>query len=88
MLPNYGNYWKEAGYVGEIEATVAAGEAAKIPSLLTDEWLTDTTLFGPASRVREELEKWFDAGVKTPILVPSSVSGGQMKAFEELFKIF
>lgn len=91
MLPNYRNYWKEAGYVSEmeaIEATIAAGDLAKIPSLLTDEWLADTTLFGPASRVREELERWFDAGVKTPILVPSSASGGQMKAFEELFRIF
>ena len=28
------------------------------------------------------------AGVKTPILVPSSASGGQMKAFEELFAAF
>jgi|TARA_B100002003_G_scaffold251838_1_gene298020 alkanesulfonate monooxygenase SsuD/methylene tetrahydromethanopterin reductase-like flavin-dependent oxidoreductase (luciferase family) len=91
MLPNYRNYWKEAGYVSEmeaIEATVAAGEPAKIPSLLTDEWLADTTLFGSAARVRQELDQWFDAGVKTPILVPSSANGGQMKAFEELFNIF
>ena len=91
LMPNYRNYWKEAGYVSEmegIEEAIAARDMAKIPTLLSDEWLADTTLFGPASRVREELDKWFDAGVKTPILVPSSANGGQMKAFEELFGIF
>jgi alkanesulfonate monooxygenase SsuD/methylene tetrahydromethanopterin reductase-like flavin-dependent oxidoreductase (luciferase family) len=91
LMPNYRNYWKEAGYVSEMEAieeSIAARDMAKIPSLLSDQWLADTTLFGPASRVREELDKWFDAGVKTPILVPSSANGGQMKAFEELFGIF
>ena len=34
------------------------------------------------------LAAWYDAGVCTPILVPSSVEGNQMKAFEELFAIF
>jgi hypothetical protein len=36
----------------------------------------------------EGLEQWFAAGVKTPILVPSSTSGGQVKAMEELFAAF
>lgn len=91
MLPNYRNYWKEAGYVEEmegIEKAVAEGQMDRIADFLTDEWLADTTLFGSASRVRDELEAWFDAGIKTPILVPSSANGGQMKAFEELFEIF
>lgn len=91
MLPNYRNYWKEAGYVEEmegIEKAIADGEHDKVPQFLTDEWLADTTLFGPANRVRDELEAWFDAGVKTPILVPSSANGGQMVAFEELLAIF
>jgi hypothetical protein len=34
------------------------------------------------------LEAWYAAGVKTPILVPSSTSGGQKKAFEELLAAF
>jgi len=29
-----------------------------------------------------------DAGVKTPILVPSSTSGGQIKAIEEVMTAF
>ena len=46
-LPNYRNYWKEAGYVEEMEAiekAVAAGERERIPSLLSDAWLSDCTL--------------------------------------------
>ncbi|MFT4713163.1 MAG: alkanesulfonate monooxygenase SsuD [Candidatus Azotimanducaceae bacterium] len=91
MLPNYRNYWKEAGYEEEmtaIEQAVEAKDYAKVPTLLSDRWLADTTLFGTASDVREGLEAWFDAGVKTPILVPSSANGGQMKAFEEMLAIF
>jgi len=91
MLPNYRNYWKEAGYVDEmngIEKALEAGDREKIPHFLTDRWLADTTLFGSASQVRDGLEAWFDAGIKTPILVPSSANGGQMIAFEELFSIF
>ena len=91
MLPNYRNYWKEAGYEEEmtaIEQAVEAKDYAKVPTLLSDKWLADTTLFGTASEVREGVEAWFDAGVKTPILVPSSANGGQMKAFEEMLAIF
>jgi alkanesulfonate monooxygenase SsuD/methylene tetrahydromethanopterin reductase-like flavin-dependent oxidoreductase (luciferase family) len=91
MLPNYRNYWKEAGYEEEmqgIEQAISAGEMDKIPGFLTDKWLADTTLFGTPAMVREGLEAWFDAGITTPILVPSSANGGQMKAFEELFAIF
>jgi alkanesulfonate monooxygenase SsuD/methylene tetrahydromethanopterin reductase-like flavin-dependent oxidoreductase (luciferase family) len=91
MLPNYRNYYKEAGYVEEMEAVekaLASGEREKIPSLLPDRWLADCTLFGPAAEVREGVEAWYEAGVRTPMLVPSSAVGNQMKAFEELFAIF
>ena len=91
LLPNYRNYWKAAGYVEEMEAVeqaVARGERDRIPALLSDRWLADCTLFGTASEVREGLERWFDAGIGTPILVPSSAAGNQVKAFEELFAAF
>jgi len=91
MLPNYRNYWKEAGYREEmegIEQAIEAKEFDKIPHFLTDKWLADTTLFGTASQVRDGVEAWFDAGIKTPILVPSSANGGQMVAFEEMLAIF
>jgi hypothetical protein len=55
---------------------------------MSDRWLRDVTLFGPVAEVREGFEAWLAAGVKTPILVPSSISGGQMKAIEELMRAF
>jgi alkanesulfonate monooxygenase SsuD/methylene tetrahydromethanopterin reductase-like flavin-dependent oxidoreductase (luciferase family) len=91
MLPNYRNYWKEAGYVEEmeaVEAALASGEKDKIPECLSDRWLADTTLFGTASQVREGIEAWFDAGIHTPIVVPSSAVGNQLKAFEEFFALW
>lgn len=91
MLPNYRNYWKEAGYVEEMEAieqALAAGDRDRLPGLMTDRWLSDCTLYGPVSRVREGLEAWFAAGVSTPIVVASSTKGGQFKAFEEAFAAF
>jgi len=90
-LPNYRNYWTEAGYVEEmagIAKAIERGERERITSLMSDRWLADVTLFGTASEVREGVEAWFDAGVRTPILVPSSAAGNQIKAFEELFAAF
>lgn len=89
-FPNYRRYWKEAGYVEEMEAVekaLDAGERDLTPHL-SDRWLSDVTLFGTAGEVRDGVEAWRAAGVRTPILVPSSTAGGQMKAFEELFEAF
>lgn len=91
MLPNYRNYWKEAGYEEEmagVEAAMQAKEFDKVAHALSDKWLADTTLFGSAAEVREGIEAWFDAGIKTPIIVPSSANGGQFVAFEEFFAIW
>ena len=91
FLPNYRNYWKEAGYVEEmtaIERAIAEGRRDDVPRYLTDRWLADVSLFGPAARVREGVEAWQAAGVRTPVIVPSSASGGQLKALEEIFASF
>jgi alkanesulfonate monooxygenase SsuD/methylene tetrahydromethanopterin reductase-like flavin-dependent oxidoreductase (luciferase family) len=90
-LPNYRNYWSEAGYAEEMEAIRAALDAddsARATSLMTDRWLRDVALFGTASEVRDGVEAWREAGVSTPILVPSAIGGGQAKAVQELFAAF
>lgn len=71
-----------------IERAITSHEPERIPSLMSERWLEDTTLFGSVSAVREGFAAWVEAGVRTPILVPSSVSGGQMKAIEELLAAF
>ena len=90
-LPNYRNYWIEAGYEAEMQAVIAALAARDNEAVLaamSDRWLDDCTLSGPVSRVRDGIEAWFDAGVNAPVVVPSSTSGGQAKAFAELFAAF
>jgi len=90
-LPNYRNYWKQAGYEEEmtgVEDAIANEDFDRVPECLSERWLADTTLFGNASEVREGIEAWFDAGIKTPIVVPSAVSGGQMQALQDFFDIW
>ncbi|MGD9892870.1 MAG: LLM class flavin-dependent oxidoreductase [Dehalococcoidia bacterium] len=90
-LPNYNNYWSDAGYAEEMAAireAIAAGERERIPGLMSDRWLADVALFGSRREVREGVEAWQDAGVKSVIVVPSSTRGGQRQAFEELFEAF
>ena len=91
FLPNYRNYWKEAGYVEEmdaIETAVAEGRRDDVAKYLSDKWLADNTLFGPAAKVREGVAAWRAGGVHTPILVPSSATGNQLKAIDEVFAAF
>ena len=86
-LPNYQNYWIEAGFEEEMTAirqAVANGEDDRIPERMSDRWLQQVTLYGSAAEVREGVEAWYDAGINTPIVVPSSTRGGQMVAFQEL----
>src|SRR5271156_3940751 len=91
FLPNYRNYWKEAGYQEEmaaIETAIAEGRKEDVPKYFSDRFLADNTLFGPASKVREGVEAWQDAGVRDLIIVPSSAAGNQLKALEEVFAAF
>lgn len=91
FLPNYRNYWREAGYDEEmdaIEKAIAEGRNDDVTKYFSDKWLADNTLFGPAAKVREGIEAWQAAGVHTPIVVPSSAAGNQLKALEELFAAF
>lgn len=90
-LPNYRNYWIDAGYGEEMAAVATALEARDteaVTAAMSDRWLDDSTLSGPIGRVRDGLDAWFDAGVTTPIVVPSSTSGGQAKAMAEVFDAF
>ncbi|MFA5775597.1 MAG: LLM class flavin-dependent oxidoreductase [Ilumatobacteraceae bacterium] len=93
-LPNYRNYWRAAGYVGEMNAaekvlahTPKEQVAEKLMATMSDEWLSDCTISGTAAQVRDQFEAWADTGV-TPIAVMSSTSGGQSKAIQELFDVY
>ncbi len=90
-LPNYQNYWIEAGFAEEmlaIRQAIANKEDDRIPWLMSERWLQQATLYGSASEVREGIEAWYDTGINTLIVVPSSVQGGQLVAFQELIEAF
>jgi alkanesulfonate monooxygenase SsuD/methylene tetrahydromethanopterin reductase-like flavin-dependent oxidoreductase (luciferase family) len=91
FLPNYRNYWKEAGYGDEmaaIETAIAEDRNDDVPKYLADRWLADNTLFGSAAKVQEGVEAWREAGVRDLVIVPSSAAGNQIKALEEVFAAF
>ena len=90
-LPNYRNYWKEAGYVDEmnaIETALAENRRDDIPKYLTDRWIADNTLCGSPMKVRDGVAAWYEAGVNTPVLVPNSVNGNQLVALQEILSAF
>jgi len=91
ILPYYRNYWKEAGYREEMEAiekAIAAGRNDEVPRYLTDRWLDDVTLGGPAAKIREGVEAWHAAGIRTPVLVPLAADGNQRTALRQVMAAF
>jgi alkanesulfonate monooxygenase SsuD/methylene tetrahydromethanopterin reductase-like flavin-dependent oxidoreductase (luciferase family) len=91
LMPNYRNYWKEAGYTEEMEAierAVAEGRQGEISRYLPDRWLADIALFGPPAKIREGVEKWRAEGIRTPVLVPLSADGAQKTAIQQVFAAF
>lgn len=89
-LPNYRNYWIEAGYGDEmaaIEAALARKDRDAAVAAMSDAFVDDCTVSGAASEVRERIEDWASLGVE-PIVVMSSTSGGQLTAIGELIDAF
>ena len=90
ILPNYRNYWREAGYAEEmdaIETLIADGRRDELPTAMSNRWLDDCTLSGPVDRVRDGLAAWYAAGVM-PVAVMSSTSGGQAHAIGQLIDAY
>ncbi|WP_433632383.1 LLM class flavin-dependent oxidoreductase [Nocardia sp. CA-120079] len=87
----YVAYWRAAGYTEEMDRADAArrdGDNASVRAAMTDRWIDDVCLCGPASRIREGLAAWFETGIDLPILVPSSLDGGHRTALRQLLGIF
>ncbi|CAB4762728.1 MAG: LLM class flavin-dependent oxidoreductase [Actinobacteria bacterium] len=93
-LPNYRNYWRQAGYAEEMDAAEVILEtlpkeehAQALQTAMSDRWLRDCTASGSATSVRDQLSAWTAKGI-LPIAVMSSTSGGQAKAIAELFNAY
>ena len=90
-LPNYQNYFTEAGYPEEVErgrAALAAGDKEGVLSAISERMADDTSLFGTANQVRDKLETWQAAGVNWLTFSCYSATGNQSQAVEEVTAIF
>jgi alkanesulfonate monooxygenase SsuD/methylene tetrahydromethanopterin reductase-like flavin-dependent oxidoreductase (luciferase family) len=91
LMPNYRNYWIEAGYGDEMQDVVAAvadNRLNDVEKCISDRLLADTTLSGSPAQVRDGLEAWRDAGIKDPVLVPLAPDGRQTTALRDVFAVF
>ena len=93
-LPNYRNYWRAVGHAAQVdqfESVIASSPREKLAealtSVMTDEWLDDCTISGPAELVRERIAAWYATGVM-PVAVMSAVDGGQAKGVANLFAAY
>ena len=55
---------------------------------MSDRWLSQVTLYGNATEVRDGVEKWYETGINTLIIVPSSARGNQMVAIQQLIDLY
>jgi len=69
-FPFYQRMIRNVGYP-EIADQIKGG--AKPAEALTNEFLDDIALLGPASRCKEKLDSFIDAGLRLPIIVPNPV---------------
>ena len=54
-----------------IRKAIASREEDRIPGLMSERWLSQVTLYGSVTEVRDGIEAWRVAGAKTVIVVPS-----------------
>ena len=90
-LPNYQNYFIEAGYESEVEAAraaVADGDMGAVLEAISEEMADDIGLFGTAAQVRDKVDAWAAAGVEEMTLSAVSTTGNQAQAIEEVAAIF
>ena len=88
LLPNYRNYWKEAGYVEEMEAietAIAEKRRDDVPQYLSDAGSPTARCSARRRACARASRPGTPPASRTPIIVPSSAAGNQMKAIEELF---
>ena len=90
-LPNYQNYFVEAGYEEEVAAARSAidnaddeGVMAAIPEMMA----SDVVLFGTEAEVLDRAEAWAAAGITHLVLDCTSATGDRLEAAYEVMQVF
>lgn len=76
-LPNYQNYYIEAGYEEEIRKAKSAlsnGDEVAAINAVSDRMVDDLSNIGTAAQVRAKVQSWYDLGVTDLTLNPMSLS--------------
>lgn len=79
-LEAYNSALARAGFETEaahFRAAFAAGDQARLRSLISDELIDEYCLVGPRSRCREQIAAWEATGVATLAVMPDPVTSGE-----------
>lgn len=90
QLPNYQNYYIEAGYPDEIERAkraVEQGDDVETVNAISDRMAADLSNVGSAEQIRDQVQAWYDVGVTDLALNPMSISA-PLRAHEEIMAVF
>jgi alkanesulfonate monooxygenase SsuD/methylene tetrahydromethanopterin reductase-like flavin-dependent oxidoreductase (luciferase family) len=90
-LPVYARMFRDCGFAGEVEAVRAAfarGDRASTAAALSERFVNEVCVLGPAARCRERLAEFRAAGIDFPILaaqpVGESYADGARRIIETL----
>jgi alkanesulfonate monooxygenase SsuD/methylene tetrahydromethanopterin reductase-like flavin-dependent oxidoreductase (luciferase family) len=90
-LPNYQNYFVEAGYEEEMIAArsaIANGDDESLMAAIPERMASDVALFGTKTEVLEKAEAWAAAGITHLVLDCTSTTGDRLKAAYEVIDAF
>ena len=78
-MPNYQNYWIEAGYADDVAAArtaLARGDHGGMAAAISERLIEDTSIRGTPAQCREGFARFLAAGITTVALMPIAASGG------------
>lgn len=89
-LPNYQNYYIEAGYLEEIakaREALSRGDDVGAVNAISDKMADDLSSIGPAEQVRDKVQTWYDLGITNLALNPMSLVHSS-EAHKEVMAVF
>ena len=90
-LPNYQNYFIEAGYEEEVAAARSAienGDDDGVMAAIPERMASDVALLGTKAQVLEKAEAWAAAGITHLVLDCTSATGDRLEAAYEVMEVF
>jgi hypothetical protein len=90
-LPNYQNYFVEAGYEEEVMAArtaIANGDDESLRAAISERMASEVALLGTKAEVLEKAQAWAAAGITHLVLDSTSTSGDHLKPAYEVMDAF